>query len=130
MLQTLGPAPGIESQHPPRITIEKATATLSASIGGLLLAESESALILSEGNYSPVIYFPSADVFTERLDSVDIRTSCPFKGEASYFRLVSEPRGDVVAWTYPNTYDDVASIRGYIAFYSDRVTLSEIPKSN
>ena len=67
MLQTLGPAPGIESQLPPRITIEKATATLSASIGGLLLAESKSALILREGSYAPVAYFSSADVFTERL---------------------------------------------------------------
>ena len=130
MLQTLGPAPGIESQLAPRITIEKATVPLSASIEGLLLAESESALILREGDYSPVAYFPSADVYTERLDAADIRTSCPFKGEASYFRLVSDASGDVVAWTYPNTYDDVASIRGHIAFYSDRVTLSENPKSN
>ena len=130
MLQTLGPAPGTESQLPPVITIEKTTLTLSASSGGLLLAASENALILREGDYAPVIYFPSADVLTERLDSVDIRTSCPFKGEASYFRLISEPRGDVVAWTYPNTYDDVVSIRGHIAFYPDRVTLSDVPKSN
>ena len=130
MLQTLGPAPGIESQLPPRITIENATGSLSASFGGLLLAETKSALILREGSYSPVVYFPSGDVFTERLDPANIRTSCPFNGEASYFRLVSDPHGDVVAWTYPNTYDDVVSIRGYIAFYSDRVTLSENPESN
>ena len=129
MQQTLGPAPGIESQRPPRITIEKATAKMKAHSGGLLLAESESALVLREGSYSAVVYFPSTDVLMARLGSADIQTSCPFKGEANYFRLASEPSGDVVAWTYPNTYDDVASIRGYVAFYSDRVTLSDIPKS-
>ena len=69
-------------------------------------------------------------VLLDRLEAADIHTSCPFKGEASYFSLASEPRGDVVAWIYPNTYDEAAEIRGFVAFYADRVTLSENDKTN
>ena len=125
MLQTLGPAPGIEAQAPHQISIEKADVRWQVRVGDALLAASENALVLSETNYSPAIYFPAADVFLDQLVAADINTSCPFKGEASYFRLAAEERGDVVAWSYPNTYDDVAAIRGHVAFYTDRVTLSK-----
>ena len=130
MQQTLGSAPGIKLQPSHRIAIEKASARWQVHIGDVLLADSQNALVVNETNYSPAIYFPVADVFSDNLQAVDIKTSCPFKGEASYFRLASDPHGDVVAWTYPNTYDDVAEIRGYVAFYPDRVMLSGTQNSN
>ena len=117
MLQSLGPAPGIEAHAPHQIMIEKTDVRWQVRIGDLILADSRSALVLNETNYSATVYFPIADVQLSKLQAADIRTNCPFKGEASYFRLASEPRGDVVAWTYPITYDDLAEIQGYVAFY-------------
>ena len=130
MLQSLGPAPGIEAHAPHQIMIEETDVRWQVRIGDLILADSRSALVLNETNYSAAVYFPIADVQLSKLQAADIRTNCPFKGEASYFRLASEPRGDVVAWTYPTTYDDLAEIQGYVAFYADRVTLSTNSQSN
>lgn len=121
MLQTLGPAPGIEATQAHTIEISASDTVWQVHAAGLLLAESADALVLRETNYAPVVYFPASAVRFSKLAKADIKTNCPFKGVANYFRLATEPRGDVVAWTYPNTYDDVAEIRGHVAFYADRV---------
>jgi uncharacterized protein (DUF427 family) len=63
------------------------------------------------------------------LERTDHATYCPYKGDCSYFNI---PQGGERAinavWTYENPYATVASIRGYLAFYRDRVdTVEERP---
>ncbi len=94
--------------------------------GDELLADSTATLIVDESGYAPAVYFPRADVRVEQLAGSDSKTTCPFKGEAAYWRLASTGDSRDIAWSYPDTYDEVTDIAGFIAFYADRVTISEI----
>ena len=48
------------------------------------------------------------------------RTTCPFKGDATHFSVGGE---DAVAWSYEDPIEQVAEIRGLVAFYNERVDL-------
>jgi len=51
---------------------------------------------------------------------------CPYKGDASYYSIVtgSGELTDAV-WTYEQPHAAVATIAGHVAFYPDRVQVSE-----
>lgn len=120
-----GPAPGFHRYPDHQISIHKANGARRALLGGTVLAESDNALILEETGYGAVVYFPSHDVRSERLISSTSETACPFKGRAEYFRLATDPDGPDVAWIYPSTYDDVIDVKGFVAFYADKISIEE-----
>ena len=69
---------------------------------------------------APVVYYiPRKDVKMERLVRTSHETSCPFKGEASYYSLKDGPENAV--WTYEEPYDEMTAIKDLLAFYPDKV---------
>ena len=102
-----------------QITIRKADGTWVVRAGGAVLAESTQALELLEGENPAVIYFPRTDIAMAFLDASEQSSHCPFKGDASYFSIQtkSETLKDVV-WSYEDPKEDVAEIKGYLAFYT------------
>ena len=123
MQQSLGNAPGFVRSPEHRITLDSADGRWQVTSGQTLLADSTHAIVLTEDGYDPVVYFPAEDVEMGKLEAVDVRTTCPFKGEANYYAHGVRSSQDIVAWTYAATYDEVAAIAGHIAFYSDRVSV-------
>ena len=110
------------------IKIRPADGTWVVRAGGAVLGESERALELTEGSYPPVIYFPREDVAMEFLDTSDKKTTCPHKGEASYFSIVTKSTTlhDSV-WSYEAPKDAVKAIEGHLAFYTgDLVAVEQI----
>lgn len=110
------------------ITITTAGGTWSVRAGGAVLGESENALVLKEGDYPEVIYFPREDIAMEFLDTSDKTTTCPHKGEASYYSIVTKSTTikDAV-WSYESPKDAVSSIAGHLAFYvGDKVAVEQI----
>jgi uncharacterized protein (DUF427 family)/acyl-CoA thioesterase len=91
---------------------------------GVVLAESDRCLRVEELNHVDRIYVPEDDVRWELFDASTTDTTCPFKGKATYWSLVtaSPPMTDVV-WTYRQPYDEVAGLAGHVCFYEDRVTV-------
>lgn len=80
---------------------------------GTVVAESD-ATVEVEGNQ----YFPPESVNREFLRESDTRTTCPWKGRASYYDLVVN--GEVnrdAAWYYPSVSEAARQIEGYIAFW-------------
>ena len=110
------------------IKIRPADGTWSVRAGGAVLGESANALELSEGDYPPVIYFPRDDIAMEFLDTSDKSTTCPHKGQASYFSIVTKSTVlKDAAWSYETPKDAVAEIAGHLAFYpSDTVTVEKL----
>jgi uncharacterized protein (DUF427 family) len=93
---------------------------VTASAGGVVLADSARCLIVDEQDHGIVVYFPRDDVRLDLLADSDHVTHCPFKGRARHWTLAAA--GDVpVAWSYEEPYPEVARIAGYVAFYQDRV---------
>ncbi|KJZ20511.1 DUF427 domain-containing protein [Loktanella sp. S4079] len=109
------------------IQIRPATGTWVVRAGGAVLGESQNALELIEGDYPPVIYFPRGDVAMAFLEPSQTTSSCPYKGEASYFSIVAKsgPIADAV-WSYETPKADVAEIKGYLAFYSNKVAVEQV----
>jgi uncharacterized protein (DUF427 family) len=91
--------------------------------GGALLASSNACLLVDEQDHGLVVYFPPDAVDFSLLESIRLRTRCPFKGEAVYWRA-REHQADWVAWSYPAPYPQVARIAGYVAFDQDAVSVT------
>ena len=111
-----------------KITIHKADGTWTVRAGGAVLVESRNALVLAEEGLNDVIYFPREDIAMAFLDESDHRTTCPHKGEASYFSIVTKSKTlENAAWSYEDPKSDVARIKDHLAFYStDDVTVEQV----
>jgi uncharacterized protein (DUF427 family) len=113
-----------DATHP--ITIRPTGSHVTVSVGGVKIAESDSALSLAEATYPVVQYIPIADVDQSLLVRTDSQTYCPYKGDASYYS-VQTPDGRTetdLIWTYEQPYDAVAEIAGHVAFYANRAEIS------
>jgi uncharacterized protein (DUF427 family) len=92
---------------------------------GQVLAASSRALRLTEMGhdlYDPVFYIPKSDVSAELVTVPGKTTHCPLKGDACYFTLDEE---EPIAWSYDRPMDYSEEIRDFIAFYGNKVTISE-----
>jgi uncharacterized protein (DUF427 family) len=109
------------------ITIRPAEGTWVIRAGGAVLAETAQALELVEGGMTPVIYFPRKDVAMALLEQSATRSTCPWKGEASYFSVMG-PAGTIrdAAWSYETPKAGVEAIAGHLAFYPTRVTIEQV----
>jgi uncharacterized protein (DUF427 family) len=120
------PAGAFNFEPPPPgsvLYLEPSPKRVRVVLGGEVVADSRSAMLLHESGHQPVYYFPSGDVRSEALEPSDRVTHCPKKGEAAYFSLrVGERFEEAAAWYYA---DPIASappaLRGMIAFYFRRM---------
>ena len=80
---------------------------------GTVLAESDHPEIV-EGN----VYFPPEAVKREHVRQSGTHTTCPWKGEASYYDVVvnGETNRDA-AWYYPAPKSAAANILNHVAFW-------------
>jgi uncharacterized protein (DUF427 family) len=110
--------------HP--ITIEPANQPIIVRVGDRVVADTNDALTLREAGYQPVHYIPIVDVDQTLLRSSSTSTYCPYKGEASYYSI-DGPDGEITdaIWTYEHPYAAVDAIAGRVAFYADRVEITE-----
>ena len=109
--------------HP--ITVEPSPDRVIVRAGGETIADSTATLVLQEADYPPVRYIPITDVDQALLASSDTSTYCPYKGEASYRSVTTDPeRGTDAAWFYDEPYAAVEPIRDHVAFYPDRVEIT------
>ena len=78
-----------------------------------VIAESDD-IVTVEGNH----YFPESTLKREFISFSNHKTSCPWKGQASYYSLVvgGEMNADAV-WYYADPKPEAANIRGRVAFW-------------
>ncbi len=69
--------------------------------------------IVVEGNH----YFPAETVNHQYLKESGTHTTCPWKGEASYYHIEMDGQMNKdAAWCYPDAKDAAKNIEGYVAF--------------
>jgi acyl-CoA thioesterase-2 len=118
----------IESAWPkyPDYVIELVPLEATARVwhGDTLLAESRACLRVEETDHVDRLYFPEGDVHWEHFTESAAHTVCPFKGQADYWTLTAaEPEEKNVVWAYRDPFDEVAGIKGYVAFYQERLRI-------
>jgi len=116
--------PGWKKYPKHRITIKPAGVRVQIEFEGELIADTRDAIRLEETHVghvvAPVVYYiPRKDVKMERLVRTSHETSCPFKGDASYYSLKDGPENAV--WSYEQPYDEMLAIKELLAFYPDKV---------
>ncbi|KAI0770527.1 DUF427-domain-containing protein [Fomes fomentarius] len=91
---------------------------VKVTLSGVVIAESDKTIVV-EGNH----YFPPDAVNTDVLKESSTQTTCPWKGVASYYDATINGKTEVsdVAWYYPDTKDKANHIKGYVAFYKNKV---------
>jgi len=86
---------------------------MKATWNNKIIAESDKCEVV-EGNY----YFPSESVNKEYLEKSDLQTTCPWKGEASYYDVVVDGSANKdAAWYYPDPKSAASNIKNYVAFW-------------
>ncbi|ESW59254.1 MAG: hypothetical protein Q27BPR15_18570 [Rhodobacter sp. CACIA14H1] len=104
------------------ITIRPAPGRYIVRAGGAIIGETERALELVEGSRPPVLYVPREDVAMALLDPSDRHSTCPHKGEASYYTVATpEARLENAVWSYERPIGGAEAIAGHLAFYEDKV---------
>lgn len=78
-----------------------------------VLAESNDTIVV-EGNH----YFPLSAVNKDFFKPSGKHTTCPWKGEASYYTINTNGKENPdAAWYYPNPKEAAANIKNYVAFW-------------
>jgi uncharacterized protein (DUF427 family) len=87
---------------------------------GKVIAESDDTVVV-EGNH----YFPASALQREYVAFSNHRTTCAWKGQASYYSLVvdGEMNPDAV-WYYPDPKPEAEMVKDRVAFWKG-VTVSE-----
>jgi len=108
------------------ITIAPNPNRVIVRLGGAIVADTTRALVMRAPGTADQSYIPRDDVDMTRLVRTDLVTHCPYKGDAAYWSIRSGPRTvENAVWSYEAPYDEMAPIKGYLAFYSDRVDATE-----
>ncbi len=85
-----------------------------------VIADSTDTVVV-EGNH----YFPIASVDSSLLEASDTHTTCPWKGQASYYSItVDGATNRDAAWFYPTPKSAAAQITDHVAFWKG-VTITE-----
>lgn len=117
------PGPGQESvwDYPRPPALEAVTDRIRVVIDGLTIVDSTAAFRVLETSQPPAFYIPPGDVDLDRLEPTLTRTFCEWKGQASYWRVVTDRRVvDDAAWSYPAPTARFAPIAHHLAFYAQK----------
>ncbi len=85
---------------------------MKATWNNIVIAESDDT-VLADGNH----YFPESTLKKEYVTFSNHRSSCAWKGQASYYSLIinGEMLTDAV-WYYPDPKPEADLVRGRVAF--------------
>lgn len=105
--------------RPPKL--EPFSATVEVFADDTLVARSVNTLRVLETASPPTVYIPPQDIDMSLLDRAAGNSFCEWKGSASYWKLVNDPAGIPVAWSYREPFSAFEKIRDYLCFYPARI---------
>jgi uncharacterized protein (DUF427 family) len=105
-----------------RIDVYPTTRHVRVLRDGEVLADSRRAKVLFETSLPPRYYLPAEDVRTELLEPSSTKTTCAYKGSASYWHVrVGDRLIEDLVWSYPEPQHDAERVRDLYCFFNERV---------
>lgn len=93
-----------------------------AELDGRTVLDTRQGMLLHETGVLPQLYVPAEDVRQDLLEASEHTTHCPYKGDATYESVrVGDRVAENAVWTYRSPLPDADWLRGYRAFYWDRM---------
>jgi uncharacterized protein (DUF427 family) len=108
-----------------RVDALRSTRTVRVELGGVVLAESTSPVMVFETGLPTRYYLDRTAVYFDHLEPSDTVTACPYKGRTSGYwsvRVGDELHADL-AWAYNFPTRQLLPIAGLIAFYNEKVDI-------
>lgn len=107
------------------ISIVPALAHVEVRLGSQLLASTDRAMKLDETGLPTRYYLPRNDVRMDLLRPTTFHTTCPFKGEASYWSVdIDGETHDGIVWSYETPTPQATEVRALLSFYPDRTDVT------
>lgn len=104
-----------------RLDILHSNQHVVVEVDGITLADSRRPVALFETGLPTRWYLPAHEVRTNLLVESETRTTCAYKGHASYLSL-SDGSGDDIAWVYRAPLHEADPIRDLICFWHERTS--------
>ncbi len=110
--------------HGHTITVTASSVHVEVIVNGTRVAESDRPVLLDETGLPTRYYLPREDVQADMLRPTNFQTTCPFKGQASYWSLALDGEVfDGIAWSYEAPIAGAEGIAGLLCFYPERVQM-------
>lgn len=110
-----------------RVDVRPSTREVRVIVGGETIAKTRRALFLFETGLPTRYYIPPEDVRMDLLRPSATTSTCPYKGDASYYSARAGERAvEDVAWCYADPLPEMPRIKGHLAFYPERVDRLEV----
>lgn len=108
-----------------RVDVLPSSRHVKVELHGVILAESQSPMMLFETKLPPRVYIPRSDIRFEHLAASEQKTICAYKGHATYFSATvgAETIADV-AWVYEAPFPEARAIAGMLSFYPGKVEIT------
>ncbi|WP_431237264.1 DUF427 domain-containing protein [Mycolicibacterium aichiense] len=119
-----------------RVDVLRSHRHVRVELGGAVLADTHSPVLLFETGLPTRYYIDRTDVAFEHLEPSDTQSLCPYKGVTSgYWSVrVGDTLHPDLAWTYNTPLPAVAPIANMIAFYNEKLDISvdgvELPRAH
>lgn len=109
-----------------RVDAVRSTRAVCIRLGGVILAESASPVMVFETGLPTRYYLNRSEIDFSRLVPTETVTECPYKGRTSSYWSVRVGRVQHrdLAWSYDSPTSALAAISGLIAFYNERVDIT------
>jgi uncharacterized protein (DUF427 family) len=110
-----------------RVDVRPSTRVVRVVFAGETIAQTGRGLFLFETGLPTRYYIPPADVRMDFLTPTLKTTTCPYKGEASYWTIrVGDRAVEDAVWSYPEPLPECPRIKGYFCFYPEKVERIEV----
>ena len=107
-----------------RVDTIKSDRHIKVVIDGEVIAETRQPYLLFETHLPTRYYIPVEDVNFDYLEPTQLHTSCPYKGEASYWNVtVNGTIHENVVWGYLDPLPEIPKIKDTVSFYNEKVDI-------
>ncbi|HEY1504037.1 MAG TPA: DUF427 domain-containing protein [Stellaceae bacterium] len=114
-----------------RVDVRLSSRAVRAIFAGETVALSRRAMFLFETDLPTRYYVPPADVRLDWLIATNRRTTCPYKGHASYWSIkIGDRVAEDAVWGYLDPLPDCPQIKGYFCFYPEKLDRLEVEGEN
>ena len=100
-----------------RVDVLESSRHVAVHVDGVMMAETDRPRLLLETGMPPIWYVSLAAFNAERLRPAAQRSHCQYKGDASYWDVVTDRRThEALVWGYPHAVRDAVGLAGHVAF--------------
>ncbi|KAJ3460353.1 hypothetical protein FSOLCH5_008068 [Fusarium solani] len=105
-----------------RVDILPSQRPIEVQVNGKTVAKASSSMHLFETGLPTRYYLPLGAIDQSVLRKSDLKTKCPYKGEAEYYHVVVDGQEmKNLAWYYRLPTHESAAIAGLVCFYNEKV---------